>query len=110
MSLSFGWDPTPVEPAGPDGEVGPVVGGQPQGGATEALWTNQMADGMGSHQMYGSSGDRVDAEVGYGLAVGASFVGTPRVGLRRPPTGGTTGTGYGLRVLDTYWVSMSTPC
>ena len=29
-----------------------------------------MAYGMDSHQMYGA-GDRVDAEVGYGLPVGA---------------------------------------
>ena len=30
--------------------------------------------------MYGA-GDRVDAEVGYGLPVGAQFVGTPRLGV-----------------------------
>ena len=53
--------------------------GKARGGA-ESLWGNQTAYGMDSHQMYGS-GDRVDAELGYGLPVGARFVGTPRVGL-----------------------------
>ena len=38
-----------------------------------------MAYGMGSHQMYGAGG-QLNAEVGYGLPVGARFVGTPRVG------------------------------
>ena len=49
--------------------------------------------------MYGS-GDRVDAEVGYGLPVGARFVGTPRVGLTTSPHGRDYRAGYGLRVLD----------
>ena len=66
----------PSSPLGLTAKVAPSWGGQARGGA-EALWGNQMAYGMGSHQMYGS-GERVDAEVGYGLPVGARFVGTPR--------------------------------
>ena len=54
MSLSFGWDPTPSSPLGLTARVAPSWGGQAQG-AAEALWSNQMAYGMGSHQMYGSA-------------------------------------------------------
>ena len=98
MSLSFGWDPTPSSPLGLTAKVAPSWGGQAQGG-TEALWGGQMAYGMGSHQMYGS-GDRVDAELGYGLPVGARFVGTPRVGLATSLYGRDYRIGYGLGVLD----------
>ena len=52
MSLSFGWDPTPSSPLGLTARVAPSWGGSAQGGA-ETLWNNQMAYGMGSHQMYG---------------------------------------------------------
>ncbi len=98
MSLSLGWDPTPSSPLGLTARVAPSWGGSAQGGA-EALWGGQMAYGMGSHQMYGS-GDRVDAEVGYGLPVGARFVGTPRVGLMTSPYGRDYRVGYGLGVLE----------
>ena len=98
MSLSFGWDPTPSSPLGLTARVAPSWGGQARGGA-EALWSNQMAYGMGSHQMYGS-GDRLDAEVGYGLPVGARFVGTPRVGVSTSQYGRDYRFGYGLGVLD----------
>ena len=98
MSLSLGWDPTPSSPLGLTARVAPSWGGQSRGGA-EALWGGQMAYGMGSHQMYGS-GDRVDAEVGYGLPVGARFVGTPRVGMATSQYGRDYRVGYGLGVLD----------
>ena len=98
MSLSFGWDPTPSSPLGLTAKVAPSWGGSARGGA-EALWGNQMTYGMGSHQMYGS-GDRVDAEVGYGLPLGARFVGTPRVGLATSQYGRDYRFGYGLGVLE----------
>ena len=98
MSLSLGWDPTPSSPLGLTARVAPSWGGQAQGGA-QALWNSQMAYGMGSHQMYGA-GDRVDAEVGYGLPVGARFVGTPRVGLSTSQYGRDYRVGYGLGVLE----------
>ena len=98
MSLSLGWDPTPSSPLGLSARVAPSWGGEARGGA-EALWGNQMAYGMGSHQMYGS-GDRVDAEVGYGLPVGARFVGTPRIGLTTSQYGRDYRVGYGLGVLE----------
>ena len=78
MSLSFGWDPTPSSPLGLTAKVAPSWGGQATGGAA-ALWNSQTAYGMGSHQIYGAGG-QVNAEVGYGVPVGARFVGTPKVG------------------------------
>ena len=104
MSLSLGWGPRPSSPLGLTAMVAPSWGGQAQGGA-ESLWGNQMAYGMGSHQMYGS-GDRVDAELGYGLPVGARFVGTPRVGLATSPYGRDYRFGYGLGVLEQGTVSF----
>ena len=98
MSLSFGWDATPSSPFGLTARVAPSWGGSAQGGA-EALWGGQMGYGTGSHQMYGG-GDRVDAEIGYGLPVGTRFVGTPRVGLTTSEYGRDYRVGYGLGVLD----------
>ena len=98
MSLSFGWDPTPSSPLGLTARVAPSWGGQAMGGA-EALWNNQMAYGMGSHQMYGAGG-QLNADVGYGLPVGTRFVGTPRVGLTTSQYGRDYRVGYALGVLD----------
>ena len=98
MSLSLGWDPSPSSPLGLTARVAPSWGGSAQGGA-EALWNNQMAYGMGSHPMYGAGG-QLNAEVGYGLPVGARFVGTPRVGLTTSQYGRDYRVGYGLGVLD----------
>ena len=98
MSVSFGWDPTPSSPLGLSAKVAPSWGGTATGGA-EALWGGQMAHGMGSRRMYGSGG-QFDAEVGYGLPVGARLVGTPRVGLRRSPYGRDYQAGYALGVLE----------
>ena len=64
----------------------------------EAEWGGRMAYGIGSHQMY-SCGDRVDAEVGYGLPVGARFVGRRSVRLTISSYGGDYRAGYGVRVL-----------
>ena len=64
-----------------------------------------MAYGMGSHQMYGAGG-QLNAEVGYGLPVGARFVGTPRVGLRTSQYGRDYKVGYALGVLDQRKVSF----
>ena len=104
MSLSFGWDPTPSSPLGLTARIAPSWGGQATGGA-EALWNSQMAYGMGSHQMYGAGG-QVNAEVGYGLPVGARLVGTPRIGLTTSPYGRDYRVGYGLGVLDRGKVSF----
>ncbi len=49
--------------------------------------------------MHGADG-QLNAEVGYGLPVGARFVGTPRVGLMSSAYGRDYRVGYGLGVLD----------
>ncbi len=104
MSLSLGWDPTRSSPLGLTARVAPSWGGSAQGGA-DALWGNQMAYGMGSHRMQGSGG-QLAAEVGYGLPVGARFVGTPRVGLTTSPYGRDYRLGYGLGVLEQGQVNL----
>ena len=99
LSVSFGWDPTPSSPFGLSARLAPSWGGSAMGGA-EALWNGQMAYGPGSPAALGS-GAQLAAEVGYGLPVGARFVGTPRVGLRRSAYGREYRAGWGLGVLDT---------
>ena len=96
--MSFGWDPTPSSPLGLTAKVAPSWGGQARGRA-EALWGNQMAYGMGSHQMYGTGG-QVNAEVGYGLPVGARFVGTSTVGLTTAQHGRDYRMGHSLGLLE----------
>ena len=98
MSLSLGWDPTPSSPLGLSARVAPSWGGQTMGGA-EALWGGQMAYGSGSQQ-FSAPGGQLNAEVGYGLPVGARFVGTPRVGVMRSPHGREYRAGYGLGLLE----------
>ena len=99
MSLSFGWDPRPSSPLGLTARIAPAWGRQATGGA-EALWNSQMSyGGMSSHQMYGAGG-QVNAEVGYGLSVGARFVGTPRVGYSGSQYGRDYLMGYSLGLLD----------
>ena len=99
LSVSFGWDPTPSSPFGLSARLAPSWGGSAMGGA-EALWNGQMAYGPASPGTL-ESGAQLDAEVGYGLPVGARFVGTPRVGLRRSAYGREYRAGWGLGVLDT---------
>ncbi len=104
MSLSFGWDPTPSSLLGLTARIAPSWGGQATGEA-EALWNSQMAYGMGSHQMYGAGG-QLNAEVGYGLPVGARLVGTPKVGISNSTYGRDYRFGYGLGVLEQGKVSF----
>ena len=68
-------------------------------GGAEALWNSQMSYGTGLHQMYGAGG-QVNAEVGYGLPLGARFVGTPRVGYSASSYGRDYRMGYALGLLD----------
>ena len=42
----------------------------------------------------------LDTEVGYGLPIGARFVGTPRVGLRTSEHGREYRVGYGIGVAE----------
>ena len=47
-----------------------------------------------------ASGNRLDAELGYGLPVGRRFVGTPRFGVGATEYGRDYRLGYGLGVLN----------
>ena len=94
MSLSLGWDPTPSTPVGLTARVAPSWGGQAQGGA-EALWSNQMAYGIGGAwartRRTASAGSSTRRWV-TGCLWGARFVGTPKVGIA------TSAYGWGYRV------------
>ena len=65
VSLSF--DPTPSTPLGFTALVAPSWGGQAAAGA-EALWGRETMVNLADGGIAG--GDRLDAEVGYGLPVG----------------------------------------
>ena len=91
MSLSFSWDASPSSPLGLDHAGAPVVG-RVGDRRRWALWRSQMAYGMGSHQMAGSSG-QLNAEVGYGLPAGR-FLGTPSAGVGTPQYGRDYRFGY----------------
>ena len=83
-------------PLGFTAKVAPSWGGQATSGA-EALWGRETMAGMAPG---GGSGNRLDGEVGYGIAVGRRFVGTPRVGVSTSAYGRDYRVGYGLGVLD----------
>ena len=89
VAVSLGYDPTPSTPLGFEARVAPSWGGQATGGA-EALWGRETMAGL-THGGF-ASGDRLDAEVGYGLPVGSRLVGTPRFAV------GTSGHGRDYRL------------
>ena len=99
MSVSVSYDPTPKTPLGFTARVSPAWGGDAMSGA-EALWGRESMGGMGQDRLLGGGGDRLDTEVGYGLPIGARFVGTPRVGLRTSEYGRDYRVGYGMQVLE----------
>ena len=66
----------------------------------EALWGRESMAGMGQDQLLGGGGNRLDTEIGYGLPIGARFVGTPRVGLRTSEYGHNYRVSYGMQVLE----------
>ena len=98
MALALSYDPTPSTPLGITARVAPSWGGQAQSGAA-ALWGRETMGGLapgGAAQGY-----RLNGEVGYGLAVGRRFVGTPRVGFATSEHSRDYRVGYGLGVLQT---------
>ena len=99
MSVSVSYDPTPNTPHGFTTQVSPSWGGEAMGGA-EALWGRESMGGMGQDHLLGGGGNRLDTDVGYGLPIGARFVGTPRVGLRTSEYGRDYRVGYGMQVLE----------
>ena len=66
----------------------------------DALWGRESIGAMGQDHLLGGGGNRLDTEVGYGLPIGARFVGTPRVGLRTSEYGRDYRVGYGMQVLE----------
>ena len=78
LALSLSYNPTPSTPLGLTARVAPSWGGQAQSGAA-ALWGQETMAGMARGGV--ADGTRLDAEVGYGLAVGSRFVGTPTLGV-----------------------------
>ena len=97
MAVSLSYNPTPSTPLGLTARVAPSWGGEATSGA-EALWGRETMAGM-THGSF-AQGDRLDAEVGYGLPVGSRFVGTPRFGVGSSEYGRDYRVGYGLGVLN----------
>ena len=99
MAISVSYNPTPSTPLGFSARVSPAWGGDAMSGA-EALWGRESMGGVGQDHLLGGGGNRLDTEVGYGLPIGARFVGTPRVGLRTSEYGRDYRVGYGMQVLE----------
>ena len=99
VSISVSYNPTPSTPLGFTGRISPAWGGDSMSGA-EALWGRETMGGMGRNHLVGGGGNRLDTEVGYGLPVGARFVGTPRVGVATSEYGRDYRVGYGMQVLE----------
>ena len=99
VSISVSYNPTPSTPLGFTGRVSPAWGGDSMSGA-EALWGRETMGGMGGNHLLGGGGNRLDTEVGYGLPIGARFVGTPRAGVRTSEYGRDYRVGYGMQVLE----------
>ncbi len=97
VSVSLSFDPTPSTPLGFLARVAPSWGGEATGGA-QALWGRETMAGMANGSP--PSGNRLEAELGYGLPVGNRFVGTPRVGFGTSEYGRDYRVGYGLTVLQ----------
>ena len=104
MSVSFSYDPTPQTPLGFVAKVAPSWGGQATGGA-EALWGRETMAGMAHGGA--SAGNRLEAELGYGLPVGSRLVATPRFGIGTSEYGRDYRLGYGLTVLQAGTMSFN---
>ena len=97
VSLSFSYNPTPSTALGFIARLTPSWGGQATSGA-EALWGRETMAGMTDGGL--ANGNRLDAEVGYGLPVGSRFVGTPRIAFGSSEMGRDYRLGYSLGVLS----------
>ena len=75
----------------------PSWGGQAYGGA-DAMWSQDAIGAMGPHATTG--GNRLDADLGYGLPLSARFVGTPSVGFGNSECGRRYRTGYRVQMLE----------
>ena len=98
LSISVSYNPTPSTPLGFTARVSPAWGGESMSGA-EALWGRESMGGMGQNALMGAGGNRLDTEVGYGLAIGSRFVGTPTLGVGTSADGRDYRLGYRLGAL-----------
>ena len=96
MAVSLSYNPTPSTPLGFTARVAPSWGGQATSGA-EAMWGRETMAGMAHGGV--ADGNRLDADVGYGLPVGSRFVGTPRFGVGTSEYGRDYRLGYSLGAL-----------
>ena len=96
VAMSLSYNPTPSTPLGFVARVAPSWGGQATSGA-EALWGRETMAGMAHGGL--AQGTRLDGEVGYGLAVGRRFVGTPTLGVGTSADGRDYRLGYRLGAL-----------
>ena len=97
VSVSFSYDPTPRTPLGFLAKLSPSWGGQATSGA-EAMWGRETMAGMAHGGA--SAGNRLEAELGYGLPVGSRLVGTPRLGIATSEHGRDYRLGYGMTLLE----------
>ncbi len=98
FSISVSYDPRPSTPLGFNARVAPGWGTDTMSGA-ESLWGRETMGGMGHDHLMGG-GNRLDAEAGYGLALGSRLVGTPRVGMRASAYGRDYRVGYAMSALE----------
>ena len=96
MAVSLSYNPRPSTPLGFVARVAPSWGGQATSGA-EALWGRETMGGLAHGSL--ASGNHLDGEVGYGLAVGRRFVGTPTLGVGISADGRDYRLGYRLGAL-----------
>ena len=96
LAISLSYTPTPSTPLGLTARVAPSWGGEATSGA-EALWGRETMAGLAPGGV--ADGTRLDAELGYGLAVGRRFVGTPTLGVGTSADGRDYRLGYRLGAL-----------
>ena len=87
-------EPTRASPLGLSARITPSWG--EDDGA--ALWSGGALPWLGTHEQ--GSARRMDAELRYGLPIGASLVGTPRIGWSTSAYGRAYRLGYSLRALE----------
>ena len=95
VSLSFGYNPTPLTPFGFMAKLTPSWGGQATSGA-QALWGQETMAGVAPGGP--AAGGRLEAELGYGMPVGGRLVGMPSFGIGASGHGRDYRLGYGLTV------------
>lgn len=97
VSITVGWNPTLSTPLGFSARVTPFWGGNARNGS-DAIWSQDAIGAMGHHATAG--GSRLDADLGYGLPVGARFVGKSTVGFGSSEYGRRYRTGYRVQILE----------